>query len=184
MTRIVAVILILLLSGCVTTQPLPLNSSEGRAEINTRAERGQAVVFVEGEPGRHVLALHIAPDVTTWIHPRTREVGSVPTDRVARVTFLRAGTGALKGLGIGTVVGAGVGLLADASDDGVGFLSFSTAGWITLVGISGALHGALVGAAYADRHVYRREAAGIVPDSSDRPLCGGRHPPCEPDEEE
>ncbi len=172
MSRLAAlVVLAPLLAGCVYTRPASLASPTDRAEVNARAERGHAVVTLAGERGRHVRALHVGPDTTTWVNKRTGESRSAPTSDVAAVTFRRDGAGALKGAAIGTSVGVLLGLLSEPS--GSGFITFSRSQAAGLFGINGALFGALAGAIHSERHVYRVVPEDVAARVEEGASCGG-----------
>ena len=101
-----------MLAGCTHTRPLDASAELRRAEVNERATRSSATLtLVTGErvSGR---ALHLAPDLATWVDPATGEARSAPTGDVAAVEFVGRGRGALQGLGLGLAIGAGVGAAA------------------------------------------------------------------------
>ena len=101
----------LLLAGCVHTQPAPLASAGGRAEVNDRARTADAaVVLADGERTR-ARALHLAPDLATWTDPETGAARSAPTGDLVSVRFVDRGRGGLEGAGLGLLAGAGVGLV-------------------------------------------------------------------------
>jgi hypothetical protein len=156
---------LLLLAGCVSTQPVSLGTPDGRARVNARAERGHPVLALYGGRGRQVRALHVGPDVTTWVDKRTGEARSAPTASVAAVTFRRDGAGALRGAAVGVGLGVALGLVAGVTDDDRGLIDFSTGTFVSVFGASGALIGAVGGAIHSDRAVYR-----AVPD---RPIGAG-----------
>ncbi|PAP78235.1 hypothetical protein [Rubrivirga marina] len=151
--RLAVLLLAFGLAGCTHTRPADLSSAATRAEVNARAERGHPVLHLDGQRGRQVRSLHVAPDVTTWIDKKTGEARSAPTAEVRAVAFRRDGHGALQGIGIGVAV---VGLLDTylGALDGEGFLTFSPLQGAAFGAAGGAEIGALVGAIRSDRVVY------------------------------
>lgn len=168
-----ALLLPLLLAGCVSTQSVSLDTAEGRARINERAERGHPVLTLTGQRGHLVQALHIAPDLTTWIDRKTGEARAAPTSSVEAVTFRRDGAGALKGLAVGASTGAALGLLIGLAEDDPGFFSLSTGGWTAVAAAQGALVGTLAGALHSDRAVFVNGPAEPLGARSGAEACGG-----------
>ena len=143
-----------LLAGCVSTQPAPLTSFEGRAEVNARAAGRVAVVRVQGGRGGEVRGLRVGPDSTTWVDRRDGRARSVPTADVAAVTFRRGRV--LRGLTIGVAAGAVLGLIASTEDEGSGWLGPLPAWfWVMAGAADGALVGSIVGVAATQNDVYR-----------------------------
>ena len=103
--------LLLWLPACTHTRTVEVASPEAQRAINVRVERRTARVALAGGSAVSVRALHVAPDVTTWIDPATGKTGSAPTAEVVSVQFTNRGRGLLEGLGLGLVVGAGGGAL-------------------------------------------------------------------------
>lgn len=153
MSRLLVCVLSVLCGGCVSTQPVSLSSPEGQREINERAVRGHAVLALNGQRGRPVRSLHIGPDSTSWIDKTSGEFRSAPSSDVESVTFRRDGAGALKGFAITAAVGATLGALLGASDDGR-FLDYTPLQGAAMGGAMG-VYGALIGAIHSDRQVYR-----------------------------
>lgn len=149
---VLGVALVPLVGGCVHTQPVSLGSPGGRAAVNALAARKPAVLIVVGEPGRRVRALHVAADTTTWVDRRTGRPHAAPTADVAGVTFFRGRASALRGLAIGTGVGAVMGGLVGALD-GEGWFTFSPTMGALLGAAGGAELGVIVGAGQQDRYV-------------------------------
>ena len=147
------VLALLALAGCTSTRLADLSSPATRAEVNGRAERGHPVLYVAGQRGRQVRALHVAPDVTTWTDKKTGEAHSAPTSEVEAVAFRRDGWGALQGVGIGIATGAAVGAIVGATD-GEGWFTYSPALGALLCATAGAEIGLLAGAIRSDRVVY------------------------------
>ncbi len=161
--RLVSLVALVLLCGCVHTQPVSMASPEGRAEVNARAARRAASLVLRGGPPQRVRGLHVGPDETTWVDRLAGGARSAPTADVVAVSFSRQRV--WRGVAIGTGVGAALGLLASASDDG-GFISFSPAFYIGGGALNGAFFGGAIGAGQIDR--YRAIPGGrpqIRPDS-------------------
>ena len=163
-----ALLFAVFLAGCVSTQPAPLTSAEGRAEVNARAASRIAVVHVRGERGGEVRGLHVGPDTTTWVDRWDGRARSVPTADLASVAIERGRPGGrlLKGAAIG--VGVALGALAGETEGG-SFLSWTPTQAAGLGGLGGVFFGGLVGLAATRRDVYRPappEAVAFHP-------CGG-----------
>ena len=164
MRCLVLFVLAIGLAGCSHTETATIATADGRAEINTRAERGHAMVALEGERRRPVDDLRVAPDITVWTDAKTGEPRSAPTSEIRAITFRRDGIGALKGAAIGAAVGATLGLIAGGFDDGGSFLSRPPGAYAVLVGTSGAAIGAIAGLIRSDLHTYRPGTATAQPE--------------------
>ena len=151
-----ALLLAVLLAGCASTQPAPLSSPEGRAEVNARAEGRVAFVHVEGERRHEGRSLRVGPDTTTWVDRLTGEPRSAPTAALSSVAVLRGETGVrvLKGAAIGTITGGLLGVLLGATD-GDGWFSFDPAPAGALGALGGSFYGGLAGLVTGHRDVYR-----------------------------
>ena len=145
--RRVALFLVLL-SGCVHTQPATLATPDGRANLNARTAGRVATVHLHGGTRHGVRNLRIGPDETTWVNRLSGQPQSAPTAGVAAVSLRRGGI--VRSVLIGAGIGAALGLLAWTQDEG-GFLSFPL--WIYLGGgaAEGGAIGAGVGAGQVDR---------------------------------
>ncbi len=151
-------LLLVLVSGCVHTQPATLATDGGRAALNARTAGRVATLTAGGE--RHAVRdLHIGPDETTWTDRLSGQPQSARTADVTAVTLRRGGIGRsfLVGAGIGTALG----LLAWTQDDG-GFLSFPIGVYVGVGVLDGGLFGAGFGAGQVDRFPL---AAGAQPDT-------------------
>lgn len=142
-----------LMGGCVSTQPVSLTLGEDRHYLNKRALRGHPVLALRGQRGRQVQSLHIGPDSTTWIDKKSGELRSASTEDIEAVTFRRDGLGALKGFAISAAVGATLGAIRGATDDG-SFLD-ATPVQGAAIGSTVGVYGALFGAIHSDRQIYR-----------------------------
>ncbi|MGB3544836.1 hypothetical protein [Rubrivirga sp.] len=151
-----ALILLLVASGCVQTSALDLESAPLRSDINDRAALETTLVTLAwGETVRARL-FHIAPDVATWLDPKTRRFRSVPASDVARVRFVHRGRGALEGGGLGLLVAGGLAAATYAAavpgSDGWGTLA------VYYVGVNTAppliLGGAIVGGVAGSKRAY------------------------------
>ena len=98
-----------MLAGCTHTRPLDASAELRRAEVNERAKRSSAILTLVTGERVSVQALHMAPDLATWVDPARGAARSSPTADVAAVEFVGRGRGALEGLGLGLVIGAGAG---------------------------------------------------------------------------
>lgn len=155
--------LLVLACGCTHTRPVPLGDPAGRADLNARTAGRVATITVRGI--RHAARdLHAGPDETTWTdrfsgRPQAAQTADVTAVSVRRGRPWRA---ALIGAGIGAAVGA----LAAATDDGAcgGFfcLKPTPVQYIGLFGMSGGMVGAGVGSAQSERFVNGRSPAGLV----------------------
>ncbi len=152
--------LALLLSGCVSTMPEPLNSADGRADINGRATLGPAEITLLNAPRRAVLNLHVAPDVTTWIDPSTRTLRAAPTDSIRAVTFLDRPRGAFKGAALAVFGAYAYGYTTRPRD---GRFDIFPSGYLTvLLSAIAAPVGAMIGSEVGDGDVYRRSGLAEV----------------------
>lgn len=150
--RRLALVLALVVGGCVHTQPVSLASPEGRAEVNARAARRVATLTVRGGPPQRVRGLHVGPDETTWVDRLAGGARSVPTADVVSVSFSRGRV--WRGAAIGAGVGAALGVLASINDPG-GLISFSPTQYVAIYGLNGILFGGAIGAGQADRYRVR-----------------------------
>lgn len=134
----VTVALLVLLVGCTHTRVFDPGSSEKRAEVNARAERGLSVLQLRSDERIQARSVHVAPDVTTWIDPATGTTESISTSELEAIRFKSRGRGVLEGLGLGLAIGAGVGAVlgavSGATDEG---------GLIDLTPAEGALVGSV-----------------------------------------
>ncbi|MGB3544118.1 hypothetical protein [Rubrivirga sp.] len=144
-------ILLTALAGCTHTRPADLSSGTVRSEITSRAERGQAVVYVEGERGREARDLEVGTDVTTWVDRMSDEERSAPTSSLHAVAFRRDGLGALEGAAFGAATGVVVFNLEHQLSGGGSELF---PGLRTVAGATiGFLVGLLVGVIRSDQYV-------------------------------
>ncbi len=146
--------LLVLVSGCVHTRPVPLDTPAGRADLNARTSGRVSTLHVRGEPNRSVRNLHIGPDETTWVDRLSGQPQSAPTADVSAVSLRRAALwrSALIGAGVGAAVGA----LAALTDDGCSSffcLTPTPAEYVALFGASGAVIGSVVGVSRTERFV-------------------------------
>ena len=153
-----AVLAVLVLAGCTHSHPLNAASPESRSHVNARAEQKSALVTLyDGEEVR-ARSLHVAPDVTTWLDPKTGTMRSVPTSELASVRFTDRGRGVLEGLGLGTAIGvvsgAVVGAYAEANGDEGGYVSIEVPGAILGGAVFGSLGLLIGGIAGVDRGSY------------------------------
>ena len=154
MVRALIVALALAAAGCVSVQPAPLSSAEGRAEVNARAVGAVAVVRVVGGRGEEVRALRVGPDSTTWVDRWSGRPTSVPTAEVASVSFRESRV--VRGLTVGVAAGALLGLVASTGDEGSGWLvRLPTWFWVAGGAVNGALVGFGAGAVATQNDVYR-----------------------------
>lgn len=156
--------LLVLVSGCVTTHPAPLDTDAGRADLNARTAGRVATLYARGE--RHAARdLHVGPDETTWVNRLSGQPESARTSDVTSVSMHRGGSVWRLAL-IGAGVGAVTGLLAVATDDCSGGFAFcfTPIAYIGIFGTSGAAIGAGVGASQTERFVPPRRA-GVRLDS-------------------
>ena len=139
-----------LLSGCATARPAsePLGSGPPlpRADVNGRAHRSEARLTLATGESVAARALHVAPDLTTWLDPASGRLRSAPSADVLAVRFVsrhrRTVRGAVIGCLVGAVVGLGAGALIESVEGG-------DAAVVGLVGgtVVGAGLGALLGRA-------------------------------------
>ena len=163
--RLVLLLALVFLGGCVHTQPVSLASPEGRAEVNARAARRAASLVLRGGPPQRVRGLHVGPDETTWVERLAGGARSAPTADVVAVSFGRQQV--WRGVAIGAGVGAALGLLAAASDTGGGIISFSPTLIIGGGALNGAFFGGAIGAGQIDRYRARPGARDALrPDSA------------------
>ena len=155
--RRVALFLVLL-SGCVHTQPATLATPGGRAELNARTSGRVATVHLRSGTHHGVRNLHIGPDETTWVNRLSGQPQSAATAGVAAVSLCQGGI--VRSFLIGAGIGAALGLLAWTQDEG-GFLSFPL--WIYLGG--GALEGGAFGAGIGAGQVDRFPLLAVPPDT-------------------
>lgn len=160
--RSTLLIALALLTGCTTSRVADLSSTSTRTEVNARAERGHPVLHLSGERGRQVRALHVAPDVTTWVDKKTGESRSAPTTDVEAIAFRRDGLGALQGVGIGVAVGALFGTMMGAID-GEGLFTYSPLQGAAMGAAAGAGIGVIVGAIRSNRFVYEAASCPGLP---------------------
>ena len=147
-----------LLAGCTQTRTLAPDDPYAWDEVNGRGGRGEAaVVTLAGGETVRAEAVHVAPDVATWLDPATGAGRSAPTADVVSVAFADPGRGALQGLAIGGslggLLGMGAGTFVDFLDDFGGPGAATVGG--TLVGgaVAGGI-GALAGRARGGRTVF------------------------------
>ncbi|HEX9952767.1 MAG TPA: hypothetical protein VGB53_13425 [Rubricoccaceae bacterium] len=160
-------LLAVLLAGCVHTQPTTLATDAGRADLNARTAGRVATLHLQN--GRHAVRdLHIGPDETTWTDRLSGMPQSVPTADVTAVS-LRSGR-VWHSLLIGAGIGAGIGVIAAASDNGGGWIRFSPAFYIGTGAFEGAVFGAGFGAAQTNRYRIEPDGSlGVRLDSLGRP---------------
>ena len=115
-----------LLSGCTTALPASGTLAPGpalpRADINGRALRSEATLTLATGESVAARALHVAPDLATWLDPDSGRLHSAATaDIIAvRVADRRSRTvrGAVLGAIAGGLVGLGVGALWESVEGG------------------------------------------------------------------
>lgn len=178
--RLPAVVLLIVLvatTGCTRTRALSTAPSAGTlSEINQRAENSVAEVTLFTGEQAQAHRLHIAPDVATWV-TEGGAVRSVPSSEIMAVEFESEGRGALEGLGLGVVIGAGSGALlglidqsngssdpSSGSDEFISFdlgSSFAVAGGIVLGGVWGGLVGLIAGGISKSSLVYAAPESAV-----------------------
>ena len=141
-------LLLVLLAGCVHTQPATPATPDGRADLNARTAGRVATVHLRSGTRAGVRNLHVGPDETTWVNRLSGQPQSAPTTDVAAVSLRRGGI--VRSFLIGAGIGAALGLLAWTQDDG-GFLSFPPLLYIGGGAAEGGAIGAGVGAGQVDR---------------------------------
>ena len=138
------VVVVVVLAGCTQTRTLAPDDPHRWDEVNGRGGRGEgAVVTLASGEAVRARAVHVAPDVATWLDPETGDGRSAPTGDVVSVTFSDPGRGALQGLAIGGTLGALLGMSAGTFVDFVD--DFGGPGDATVVGmlVGGAVAGGL-----------------------------------------
>lgn len=142
--------LLALASGCIHTRPAPLDTADGRADLNARTAGRAATLHVRGAPSQSVRNLHLGPDETTWVDRVSGLPQSAPTINVAAVSVRRQRwwQSALIGAGIGTALGA-----LEAARGCRSLLCYSPAATVGMGGLSGAAIGTAFGAGQTDRFV-------------------------------
>ncbi len=124
------ILLTLLMAGCGSVRNVQTtdHATIEASRVN-RATRGKlARVHMHDGAKTYGLGVHVAPDSTSWLDPQSAEYRAVATDDVSRVTIVRAGQGALVGLGAGLVIGVATGIYRAQSegDDPTGGVSSKT----------------------------------------------------------
>ena len=153
--RLTLLLVLIVLGGCRHTRSLD------PTRLNARATRQPAALVLTDGQRLEARALHVAPDVTTWLDPATGAARSVPTSELASATVVDRSRGTLEGLGIGlatgAVLGTGAGALWEFGRNGLSRDSNSAGAWGAAVGggIGGGL-GALIGRRRGSRWVYFR----------------------------
>ncbi len=153
------VLLLVLVSGCVTTHPAPLDTPAGRDALNARTSGRVATLYAGGE--RHAAReVHVGPDETTWVDRLTGAPRSAPTQDVRAVSLRQRF--AWQPLLIGAGIGAATGALASVMDSGGcgGFFCFTPTPleYIATFGLGGAAIGGVVGTSQTERFVPPRRA--------------------------
>lgn len=137
------------LSGCVSTQPMALDTPDGRAIVNVRASSSPARLHIDGEPVRHAVNLRIDAVEATWRDRFTGMAASAPTERVRAVMFRDVERGISRGALVGATTGLVVTLPGLAEGDS-GFIS----PW-SVIGV-GVVLGTLVGGVFGGLFTYER----------------------------
>ena len=153
-------LLLVLVSGCVSTHPAPLGTDAGRADLNARTAGRQARLYVRGAPSRLVRNLHIGPDETTWTDLLSGRPASAPTADVATVTMRRGSP--WRSVLIGAGVGAATGLLVAVADDCRSIICFPPTVYIGAGAAYGVLIGGGVGVSQRDRFVNGQSPAELI----------------------
>ncbi len=143
--RLLAIGLLIGLSGCVSTQPAPLDTPEGRAAVNERAARLPATLHLDGEPARRVRDLRVDAAEATWTDRFTGVAASAPSARVRAVTFGAGRRSVLRGALIGAAAGVAIGAVAALDQDSCGWICFGPEVYIGGGLASGVLIGSAVG---------------------------------------
>ena len=144
----------ILLGGCAHVRHFDPATSEGRAEVNSRAWDRSVVVRLSNGQNAKAKSLWLGREVATWNDAESDEAWAVPLARVEAVRFPARGRGVLEGIAIGVPIGIAfmfVGLATEGQSEG--FLAWSTEVYILLGALTGAEVGALVGLA-AGRTIY------------------------------
>lgn len=136
------------------------------ADINERARSSSAEVIHEVPPVDDLYAreeahdLRVTPDSVSWINDRTGRLESIPFDQLVAVRFVRHGTGALEGGGIGAGTGVALGIMIGfgSGDDPKGWFSLTAEEKAAILGIglgaTGGLVGAITGAIIGSKNIF------------------------------
>ena len=121
---LLALLLVIALAGCGSVRDVHTGTT---AEIEqsrvNRTMRGRlARVYMNSGEKIYGAGVRVAPDSTSWVDPQSATYVVVATDDVSKITLMRAGQGALVGIGAGLVVGVATGILRAnlEGDDPVG----------------------------------------------------------------
>lgn len=99
----------LLLAGCSSSAPLARTDAAQQADLNRHLAGARVTVYFADGSWADAAYLHVAPDVTTWVDPRSGELETSPTEAVVRVEVLQRVRSGLFGGAVGAAVGAGLG---------------------------------------------------------------------------
>jgi uncharacterized protein YceK len=144
---------VLTASGCASVHHIrDTGTGATYADINQRAEGRSATVTLTSGQKNRAQDLYLAPDSSTWLERASGQRLRFATAEIQQVQFRNRLSGAVTGLGIGAIAGAGfmTGAMRAGDYDWdasliVGALASPFTGII----------GALIGAAVSKRTVYR-----------------------------
>jgi len=101
------VALAVLVAGCSQTRMVNTTSPASLAESRINRVTNNRLADVDLVDGRSMYAVdvEVGIETTSWVHPTAGDVIEMPTSQIERITVVRAGQGALLGLGAGVILG-------------------------------------------------------------------------------
>lgn len=101
-----------MLTGCTSTHQVHVISNDVQPTgINSDLEGSSATVAMRNGGVFRARSANVSSDSTSWIDPASGELHVVPTREIASITKLDRGKGAVRGLLVGSVALAGIGIV-------------------------------------------------------------------------
>lgn len=101
------------LAGCGSVRNVQTGDQAAieASRVNRAASGKLARVKLQDGEKVYGVGVRVTPDSTSWVDPQSASYVTVGTDQVNSITLVRAGQGALVGLGVGIVTGVASGIL-------------------------------------------------------------------------
>ena len=108
-------LLVLLATGCTYTRPLSTAVDASRSAPARFAQRGPALLTLDGGPSVRAVRVTVGPDSTRWTDPETGAAHVAATSRVTSLCFRHVGRSESVGWLTGTAIGVGLGAFLGAA---------------------------------------------------------------------
>ncbi len=157
----VALVLFFSFSSCVHTRNFSDNPQDYKTEIENQSTKNIAVINFKTGTMQNARSLHFIKDSLTYIAYDNNIQNFASLSQINSIQFKNKAQGAMEGLGLGFLAGAGLGTILGlaSGDDRAGFTSLSAetkAGAFAVVGgILGALLGLPTGYGSGSTTVYK-----------------------------